>query len=594
MNGIDIFDRQIDINKYKKLYQYSISEPEKFWREILTQELQIEYPETSPVITSKNNYHTWYPDLEYNITQRCLDVQLASDANKTAYIHLNEQGRETQISYQELADKVNQVANYFQVIQLKPGDRVVIYMPQTIEQIISMLACARAGLIHVVIYAGFSPDSILERINQTQPKLIITADQTQRNGKPIDLLKFVRRANQQNLETIVLRRVKTKLLKHEFDWSQCLKNQPTAFKPVKRKASDPLFILHTSGTTSQPKGIVHHSHGYMVYAHTTAKAVFKPQAGDIYFCTADCGWITGHSYIVYGTLSNGMTCLLYEGSLKYPTPDRWWQLLEQYQVNQFYTSPTALRYLHAHTPKPRENYNISSLRLIGSVGEPINPSIWEWADDSIGGKQADLVDTWWQTETGGHLLVTLPGIKPLPGVAGLPFYGVVPGIKHNKHTNKGLLEIHQPWPGIMAGVWNNPDRYQKYWSQNRYQSGDYAIEVEPDYYQILGRSDDVITYSGYRIGTAEIENILVSHPDIAEAAVVATADDITTEQIHAFVVESSSSSSELTLSELNRYLKSRYGHHLKIKHLHLRSELPKTRSGKIIRRVLKMEADEST
>ncbi len=590
-------------SQYKQLYQESVTDPQTFWSTQALKELEWFSPFTQTFVWNKPNYQ-WFVGGKLNISHNCLDRHvLNGNGQKLAYIYNNELNEEVSITYTQLLTLVNKSANVLISLGIQQGDRVVIYMPLTIEQIALMLACARIGAIHSVVYAGFSAESLAVRIRDAGAKLICTATSTRKNGKLHDLLSVVRAAVVESPSinhVIVFKRTwdTTTLQKNELDLHQLQASASEECDPAQLESSTPLFILYTSGTTGTPKGIVHGHGGYGLFAHISMKYNFDVQLDQVHWTAADTGWVTGHSYIVYGPLSNGLTSILYEGSPVYPAPDRYWELVEKYQVQSFYTAPTVIRLLMREGSSFPEKHNLSSLRIIGSVGEPINPAAWEWYSRHIGKNSASVIDTWWQTETGGHMLVTPPSMKQKPGSAGLPFFGVQPalldedGNEISKPGVVGHLVIKDPWPGALLTCWNNPDRFTQYWSEfpnkDYFYTGDVAQCDEEGYFTVLGRSDDVINVAGVRIGTAEVESALVAHHAVAEAAVIGISDEVKGEIIKAFVLLNPSIEMTDSLQqELKTWVRQKIGYIAEPAEIESVSKLPKTRSGKIMRRVLK-------
>jgi len=589
--------------KYRKLYQQSITDPEKFWREQALQELEWFKPFTKTLSWSKPDYR-WFEQGELNITYNCLDRHiLAGHGSQLAYIYINERNEETKVTYDQLLKLVNKAANALCALGVGQGDRVVIYMPLTIEQITLMLACARIGAIHSVVYAGFSAEALNIRINDATAKIVCTATSTQKKGKRHDLLSVVREAvnTASSIEKIiVLERSgdEVTLETNEVRYQDVIKAASEKFEAVTVESSTPLFILYTSGTTGTPKGIVHSHAGYNLYSHLTMKYSFDLQPGQIHWTAADTGWVTGHSYIVYGPLSNGITSVIYEGSPVFPQPDIYWQVIDRYHINSFYTAPTVLRLLMREGNEFPAKYQLDSLRVIGSVGEPINPSVWKWYFEHIGKSQVPVIDTWWQTENGGHMLVTPASMKQKPGSAGLPFFGIEPCILDDdgneiaKAGVVGHLVIKRPWPGALLTCWNNHDRFKQYWSEfannDYFYTGDVAQKDDEGYFTVLGRADDVINVGGVRIGTAEVESALVSHRSVAEAAVIGVSDEVLGETLKAFILlnHDVQMSNELT-QELKNWVRQKIGYIAVPAEIESVASLPKTRSGKIMRRILK-------
>jgi acetyl-CoA synthetase len=606
MHMSTLFSQPLTAETYEEFYQESLSDPASFWGELARTELEWLAP-FERAVGGKPPELKWFEGGLLNITHNCLDRHvLAGNGDKVAYFYNNELNQERQISYAELRALVCLAANGLQKLDISRGDRVLIYMPLCIEQIVLMLACARIGAIHSVVYAGFSAEAVRVRINDAGAKLVCTADCTQRNGKRIDLLSVVRAALTECssvTKTIVLQRdSSTHLTNTEQSFESIVIDESEHCPPTPLASSDPLFILYTSGTTGTPKGVVHACGGYSLYAHLTTRINFdlNPEK-DVYWCTADTGWITGHSYSVYGPLSNGATSVIYEGSPIFPEPNRWWELIERYQVTQFYTSPTAIRMLMREGASWPTAHDLSTLRIIGSVGEPINPAAWEWYAEHVGGNQATVIDTWWQTETGGHMIGGLPFLKQKPGKAGLPFFGVKPlllderGNEISAKNTIGELCIAHPWPGALLTCWNNDERYQQYWNayppHSYFYTGDLAQFDEDGYLCILGRADDVINVAGMRVGTAEVESALVSHTAVAEAAAIGIPHEIKGEVIAASVLLTRGITwSDELAEELKRWVRTQIGYFAVPESIAAVESLPKTRSGKIMRRVLKAQA----
>ncbi len=580
---------------YLNLYQLSIKNPNKFWDKIGKDSVEWQTPYTS-VYENKS----WFLNGKLNVTHNCLDRHIRDGhGDQFAIISHDEDDNVTKLTYSELRDEVNKLGNFMVSEGLRKGDRVVISMPLVPEGVIAMLACARLGIIHSVIFAGFSAPAIKTRIEHLNPNLIITVNYTKRRGKKINLQEIIREANiEAKIKTIVLNRPdqKPSLLPHEIDWQNTLQNFSVDLEPIYIDSEDPLFILYTSGTTGKPKGIVHTSGGYSVYSHFTCQSVFNLVRGDIYWCTADIGWITGHSYVVYGPLSVGATIVLAEGVPDYPDHHHWWSIIEKHKVQVFYTSPTALRLLMKYDPNHISTHNLSSLSIIGSVGEPLNPEVWHFIDKHIGKGETTIVDTWWQTETGGHAIVTLPAMPQKPGRAGLPFFGIEADVVDNQGKSvlpnvAGHLVLKNHWPSAMRTHWKDHDRFQKSWTaEDHYLTGDLAKKDEDGYIQIIGRSDDVLNISGHRIGSAEIENAVVTHPSVAESAVIGVADDLRGEVAMVFVsLKNGQKGSEELAKEIIKQVIKEIGHHAVIKEVKFIDKLPKTRSGKIMRRLLRSE-----
>jgi acetyl-CoA synthetase len=587
--------------QFQKTYAESTKDPEKFWEKVAREEISW-FKKWDKVFEWDFPNYQWFLGGKLNITFNCLDRHIAAGkGDKAALIYLNEKYERITITYQELLSQVNKFANGLKSLGVKKGDRVVIYMPLVIEQIVAMLGCARIGAVHSVVFGGFSDKALRERIEELQAKVVVTATWTQRRGEK-KFLKPTAEAAVKGLDfvekIIVLQRdvkITSPAGEREEDYYELLKAQSDVCEPEITDSEDPLFVLYTSGSTGKPKGILHSTGGFLVYAHYTLKTVFDIKSDDIYWCTADPGWITGHSYLAYGPLSNGLTAIIVEGAPDYPKPDNWYRIIEQEKVNIFYTSPTAIRMLRKNGEEYCKQHDLSSLKILGTVGEPINPEVWEWYNKFIGNNKCPIVDTWWQTETGGHMVVTLPGVPQKPGKAGFPFYGIDAAVVNQNGeelpaNEKGFLVVKKPWPGVLRGCFNNPERFNQYWNEipGVFFTGDFAIKDEVGYIQILGRSDDVINVSGHRIGTAEVENALVSYEVVAEAAVIAKPDDIKGERLKAFVVlRPKIIGSDSLKSDIQSHVKSEIAVFAVPDEIEFVENLPKTRSGKIMRRILK-------
>jgi acetyl-CoA synthetase len=589
-------------DEYETLYKESIEDPEGFWARIAEDELYW-FQKWDTVRDGEHPHYRWFVNGKLNITYNCLDRHVnAGKRNKLAYIYTNEDGAEVKVTYGELLELVCRFANGLKSLGVKMGDRVSIYMPVIVEQVVAMLACARIGAIHSVVFGGFSASALRMRIEEAHAKVVITASWTKRRGKKIDLKSSVDEAVEDLPfveKVIVVQREGNgyELVEKELDFYDLIKSQSPVCEPEVMDAEDPLFILYTSGTTGTPKGVLHTTGGYNLYAHYTTKIVFDLHENDIYWSTADPGWITGHSYLVYGPLSVGVTSLLVEGAPDYPDPGLWWSIIEKYRVNIFYTAPTAIRSFMKYGEDWPRKYDLSSLRILGSVGEPLNPEAWLWFYEHIGHKNCAIVDTWWRTETGGHMVTTIPSYKAKPGKAGKPFFGVVADVVDKKgHAVEpdtvGHLVIKEPWPSGLRTCWNAPERYEEYWNTITpyYLAGDLATKDEDGYIMILGRSDDVLTVSGHRIGTAEVESALVSHPAVAEAAVIGKPHEIKGESIKGFlIVRQGQNHSENLIPDIKLHVRRELGSLAVPDELEIVESLPKTRSGKIMRRVLKAQ-----
>ena len=600
----------IDADKYRKMYTESLTEPEKFWAK-QAERIQWMKPWTKVKNTSFNKPVSikWYEGAKLNISVNCIDRHLAKRASQTAIIWEADDPKtpSKHITYKELSEEVNRMANTLRAKGVKKGDRVTIYMPMIPEAAYAMLACARVGAVHSVVFGGFSPESIADRITDCQSDFVITSDEGVRGGKYIELKKNVDKALLKcpGVKTVLVFRHTGREVPMQSGrdhwYHEASKNQSTQCEPEVMDAEDPLFILYTSGSTNKPKGVLHTTGGYIVYASMTHEMVFDYHDGEIYWCTADVGWVTGHSYIVYGPLANGATTLMFEGVPNYPDTSRFWQVIDKHKVNIFYTAPTAIRALMREGEAPVKKTSRASLRLLGSVGEPINPEAWLWYHRTVGDSRCPIVDTWWQTETGGILISPLPGAIPQkPGSATLPLFGVKPLLVDDKGTilegeATGNLCLADSWPGQMRTVYRDHERFElTYFSTypGYYFTGDGCRRDRDGYYWITGRVDDVLNVSGHRLGTAEIESALVSNLQVAEAAVVGYPHDIKGQGIYAFVtLKSGVSSSDALKKELVTWVRNEISPIAAPDLLQWAPGLPKTRSGKIMRRILRKIAE---
>ncbi|NOY77040.1 MAG: acetate--CoA ligase [Calditrichaeota bacterium] len=597
---------QATIKDYDSLYQKSIKNREEFWAE--EAEKLDWFKKWDRVLDDRDKpFYKWFVGGKINIIHNAIDRHLKTwRRNKLALIWEGEPGDFRTFSYHALNREVSKFANILKSMGVKKGDIVTIYMPQIPELMFAMLACAKIGAIHSVVYGGFSVEALAERIADAKSRVLVTADGGWRRGKINDLKKIVDEAIKRSptIESCVV----VKRTGHEVYmesgrdfWYEDLMNFPIACEScgtAEMDAEDTLFILYTSGTTGKPKGQVHTHGGYAVYTSTTHRYVFDIKEDDRFWCAADPGWITGHSYIIYGPLINGATVMMYEGAPNYPYPNRWWQMIEKYGINILYTSPTAIRGLMRFGDDWPRRYDLSSLRLLGSVGEPINPEAWRWYYEVIGQKRCPIMDTWWQTETGGFMITPLP-ITPLkPGSATKPFFGIEVGIVDEEGKDvapgeEGKLVIKAPWPGMARTILGDPDRYvNTYWKdyekQGWYKAGDSARIDKDGYIWIIGRIDDVIKVSGYRLGTAEIESALVSHPSVSEAAAIGLPHELKGHAIHAFVIlKTGQKASPELADELRDHVAREIGPIARPEAVNFVDSLPKTRSGKIMRRVLK-------
>ena len=596
----------IDNDGYQKMYAESVADPDAFWAEHGKRIDWIKpYSQVSDVSYDASDLHiNWYADGTLNAAANCLDRHLETRGDQTAIIWEGDDPADHRhISYRELHEEVSKFANVLKAEGAKKGDRVTIYMPMIPEAAVAMLACARIGAVHSVVFGGFSPDALAGRINDCDSNMVITADEGLRGGKTVPL-----KANTDVAldscpdckKVIVVRRTGGDIAwieGRDVWYHEAMASAPADCPAEEMNAEDPMFILYTSGSTGKPKGVLHTTGGYMVYASMTHQYVFDYQDGDIYWCTADVGWVTGHSYIVYGPLANGAVTLMFEGVPTYPDSSRFWQVIEKHRVNTFYTAPTAIRALMREGDAPVTKCDRSSLRLLGSVGEPINPEAWMWYHEVVGDSRCPIVDTWWQTETGGILITPLPGATATkPGSATRPFFGIQPVLVDGENNVldgavDGNLCINQSWPGQMRTVYGDHQRFiETYFTTfpGRYFSGDGARRDEDGYYWITGRVDDVLNVSGHRMGTAEVESALVAHPQVAESAVVGYPHDIKGQGIYAYVtlIEGVEPSDELR-AELRQWTRKEIGPIATPDLLQWAPQLPKTRSGKIMRRILR-------
>jgi len=597
------------LEEYYQVYRKSVREPENFWGEVAEEHFMWRKKWDNVLSWDFNTPEVkWFQGAQLNITENCIDRHLLTRGDKTALIFEpnNPEEAAQHITYRQLHARVCQLANVLKDQGVKKGDRVCIYLPMIPELSIALLACARIGAIHSVVFAGFSSTALSTRINDSDCKLVITSDGSYRGSKSIDLKAIVDEGLEDcpGVETVlVVKRTNTAVTMKEGrdKWLQPLLDK--AYQdcvPEIMDAEDPLFILYTSGSTGKPKGMVHTTGGYMVYTGYTFKNVFQYTENDVYWCTADIGWITGHSYIVYGPLANGATTLMFEGVPSYPDYSRFWEIVEKHKVNQFYTAPTAIRALAKQNISFAEKHDLSSLKVLGSVGEPINEEAWHWYNDVIGKKKSPIVDTWWQTETGGIMITPIPFVTPTkPTYATLPFVGIQPALLDEKGVElkgnqvEGRLCIKFPWPGMARTIWGNHERYKDtYFSAfpGMYFSGDGALRDEVGYYRITGRVDDVIIVSGHNLGTAPIEDAINEHPAVAESAIVGFPHDIKGNALYGFVILKESGESRMhdnLRKEINQIITEHIGPIAKLDKIQFTSGLPKTRSGKIMRRILR-------
>ncbi len=588
---------------YRRLYAESVNAPDRFWGKQAKQFLAWRKPFSS-VLKWKAPHAKWFTGGQLNVSENCLDRHLkTARANKAAIIFEGEPGDVRTLTYAQLQREVCKFANVLESLGLKKGDRAAIYMPMVPEAAVAMLACARIGVIHTVIFGGFSAEAIKDRVNDCQAKLIITADGGWRRGKVVELKVNVDRALPHTptvQHVVVLKRTGNAVTMTEGRdrwWHDLMAAAPATHKAKAHDSETPLFILYTSGSTGKPKGVLHTSAGYLLGTTMTSHYVFDLKETDVYWCTADIGWITGHSYVVYGPLSCGATVLMYEGAPNQPEPDRFWQIIDKHGVTIFYTAPTAIRAFMRWGDDYVKKHSLASLRLLGSVGEPINPEAWMWYHTLIGKKRCPIVDTWWQTETGAIMVTPLPGAIPTtPGSCTLPFFGVVPKVldEHGVEVpanSGGKLFLTQPWPSMLRTLWGDDERFKKqYWSEipGLYFCGDGARKGKDGYLWVVGRIDDVLNVSGHRIGTAEVESALVSHPSVAEAAVVGRPDELKGQALVVFVtLKAGIPATDELKEQLRAHVGKEIGSLAKPDDVRFAAGLPKTRSGKIMRRLLK-------
>ena len=604
------------LEEYYQVYRKSIREPENFWEEIAEEHFVwkrkwdkvLDWDFSKPEIK-------WFEGAQLNITENCIDRHLATRANKTAILFEPNDPNEPaeHISYLELYKRVNKFANVLKEKGIQKGDRVCIYVPMIPELAIAVLACAKIGAIHSVVFAGFSSTALATRINDADCKMVITSDGSYRGTKTLDLKSIVDEALEkcdcvQNVLVAKRTGASINMKENRDEWLQPLLDVASDECELEiMNAENPLFILYTSGSTGMPKGMVHTTGGYMVYAAYTFKNAFQYKENDVYWCTADIGWITGHSYIIYGPLANGATTVMFEGVPSYPDFGRFWEIVEKHKINQFYTAPTAIRALAKHGTALVDKYDLSSLKVLGSVGEPINEEAWHWYNDNIGKNKSPIIDTWWQTETGGMMITPIPYVTPTkPTYATLPFIGIQPclmdenGNELKGNQVDGRLCIKFPWPSIARTIWGNHQRYKDtYFSafENKYFTGDGALRDEVGYYRITGRVDDVIIVSGHNLGTAPIEDAINEHPAVAESAIVGFPHDIKGSALYGYVILKDTGESrnhDNLRKEINQAISEKIGPIAKLDKIQFSEGLPKTRSGKIMRRILRKIASNET
>ena len=603
-----------NLEEYQQLCDAAEADYEGYWGNLAKNLIEWKKPFTKILNEDDAPFYKWFDDGELNVSYNCIDRHLPNKKDKVAIIFESDDGQTTEVTYQELYEKVCQFANGLKTLNLNLGDRVIIYLPMGIEAVVAMQACARIGLTHSVVFGGFSAKSIQERVIDAGAKLIITADYQNRGGKELPLKTAVDDAillgGCDSVEkVIVLNRTgkEAALKENEIDWHELCKNQKEECEPVWVNAEHPLFLLYTSGSTGKPKGVQHSSGGYLLHAINTTKWTFDLKDDDIFWCTADVGWITGHTYVAYGPLALGGTQIIFEGVPTFPNAGRFWEIVQKYKATIFYTAPTAIRALikasesdEAVHPK---SFDLSSLRILGTVGEPINPEAWMWYYENVGNSKCPIADTFWQTETGGHVITPLPGSTPLvPGSCTLPFPGIAIDVVDETGQNLewgqgGLLVIKKPWPSMIRTIWGDPERFKNSYFPSElggklYLAGDGAVrDAESGYFTIMGRIDDVLNVSGHRLGTMEIESALVANDLVAEAAVVGRPHDVKGESIIAFVVLKSdrpnAEKATEIVDELRAWVGNEIGPIAKPDEIRFGDNLPKTRSGKIMRRLLR-------
>lgn len=592
------------MEEYQALHKRSLEDPEGFWSEVAS-ELHWFKKWDTVLNDSDKPFFKWFEGGKTNICYNCLDRHLdGPNRDKPAIVWEGEPGDSATLTYAELHSLVCRFANVLKSLGVGKGDRVAIYLPMVVELPAAVLACARIGAVHNVIFAGFSSESIKDRVLDSEAKLVITADAGWRRGKILALKEIVD-AGVDECDCVENVLVVKRGIEEEFAFSmkegrdhwyhELAEGQSDDCPAEELDAEDMLFLLYTSGTTGKPKGIMHTQAGYMVYTYLTAKYVFDLKPEDVYWCTADVGWITGHSYLIYGPMQNAATCVVYEGAPNWPDNGRFWEIVEKYKVSIFYTAPTAIRAFMKWGDKWPQKRDLSSLRLLGTVGESINPEAWIWYHELIGGKRCPIVDTYWQTETGGIILSPLPGVTPTkPGSATLPFFGIDPAVltDDGEEVRAGILSVRQPWPGMTRGIWGDQQRYKDtYWCKwggEYYFPGDGARKDEDGYIWILGRVDDVVNVSGHRIGTAELESIYVEHPSVAESAVIGVTHEIKGQGLVSFVtVREGFEADEALAKALNGLVAQKIGKFAMPERIVFSPDLPKTRSGKIMRRLLR-------
>jgi len=605
------FDRALikSMSEYKDLVAEFDKDYEGTWAKFADEKIDWFKPYDKVLDESNAPFYKWFSGGEMNVAHQCVDRHLESKKEKTAIIFEGDNGDKKTLTYGELAEEVNKTANMFKnQFDIKKGDRVVVYMPMITEAAVVMLACAKIGAIHSIVFGGFSAEALRDRIIDAQAKLVVTADGAFRKGKPYMLKPVVDQALESGCDCVqnvcVVERNGEEITwveGRDHSYNELIKNESTTCEPEPMESEDPLFLLYTSGSTGKPKGVQHSSAGYILWAQMTMEWVFDIQDDDTYWCTADIGWITGHTYIVYGPLAAGATTVMFEGVPTFPDAGRCWKMVEEYKINQFYTAPTAIRLLHKMGENEPDKYDLSSLRILGTVGEPIDPPAWKWYYEKIGGSNCSIVDTYWQTETGGHVISPLPAATPIkPACATFPLPGIVAEVIEEDGTpteigEKGFMCITKPWPSMIRNIWNDSERFKSsYFGDCKkdgkpvYFSGDGAMIDEDGYITITGRTDDVINVSGHRMGTAEVEAAIKKHDKVAAVAVVGKPHDIKGEGIFAYIVlKDANDASEDLKVDINKVIKSEIGAIALCDAMAFVPDLPKTRSGKIMRRILR-------